>query len=76
MTNGASGVADDANSGTTAVREGFGFDQAALTRWLDANIADFSGPLSVEQFRGGQSNPTYKLIIPVRPMCCGASRQV
>ena len=64
MTNGASGVADDANSGTTAVRAGFGFDQAALTRWLDANIADFSGPLSVEQFRGGQSNPTYKLITP------------
>ena len=59
-----SGVAEDANSGTTAVREGFAFDQAALTRWLEANVEGFSGPLFVEQFKGGQSNPTYKLVTP------------
>ena len=66
MTDGASGVADDANSGTTAVREGFAFDEMALTRWLEANIAGFAGPLSVEQFKGGQSNPTYKLVTPAK----------
>ena len=61
-----SGTDQDANSGTTAVREGYGFDEAALARWMDANVAGFSSPLSVEQFRGGQSNPTYKLITPGR----------
>lgn len=54
------------NSGTTGVREGFGFDEAALARWMESNIAGFSGPLTVEQFKGGQSNPTYKLVTPGR----------
>jgi aminoglycoside phosphotransferase (APT) family kinase protein len=53
-----------ANAGTTDVREGFRFDQAALARWMKANIAGFRGPLNVEQFKGGQSNPTYKLVTP------------
>jgi len=52
------------DNGTTAVRDGFRFDEAALARWMDANVADFRGPLAVEQFKGGQSNPTYKLITP------------
>jgi len=56
----------DANSGTTAVREGYAFDEAALTAWLEANVEGFAGPLSVEQFKGGQSNPTYKLVTPSR----------
>ena len=52
------------SAGTTAVREGHVFDDAALARWMEANVAGYSGPLTVEQFRGGQSNPTYKLITP------------
>lgn len=56
----------EANSGTTAVREGYAFDEAALAAWLEAHVEDFAGPLSVEQFRGGQSNPTYKLVTPAR----------
>ena len=52
------------DNGTTAVRDGFRFDEAALASWMDANVADFRGPLAVEQFKGGQSNPTYKLITP------------
>jgi len=55
-----------ANEGTTPVREGFAFDQASLERWMAANVDGFAGPLSVEQFKGGQSNPTYKLITPAR----------
>jgi len=54
----------DANLGTTAVREGFAFDEAALSAWMQANIAGFAGPLRVAQFKGGQSNPTYQLITP------------
>ncbi|KHK89868.1 phosphotransferase [Novosphingobium malaysiense] len=56
----------DANTGTTAVREGYGFDEAALESWLKANVEGYAGPLSVEQFKGGQSNPTYKLVTPAR----------
>jgi len=54
----------DANAGTTAVREGYRFDEAALAGWMAANVAGFAGPLTVEQFKGGQSNPTYKLVTP------------
>jgi aminoglycoside phosphotransferase (APT) family kinase protein len=54
----------EANVGTTPVRDGYGFDEEALARWMRLNVEGFSGPLAVEQFRGGQSNPTYKLITP------------
>ncbi|QSB44498.1 phosphotransferase [Tsuneonella flava] len=37
------------------------FDVAALERWMDANVTGFRGPLDVEKFSGGQSNPTFKL---------------
>jgi aminoglycoside phosphotransferase (APT) family kinase protein len=56
----------EANTGTTAVREGFGFDFGALDGWMRQNVAGYEGPLSVEQFKGGQSNPTYKLVTPGR----------
>ncbi len=52
------------NVGTTAVREGYGFDEAAVARWMEANVSGFAGPLRVVQFKGGQSNPTYELITP------------
>ena len=55
-----------ANAGTTPVREGHRFDEGALARWMSTYVLGFEGPLTVEQFRGGQSNPTYKLVTPVR----------
>ena len=48
--------------GTRPVTEKHLFDVQALTAWLQGNIDGFEGPLSVEMFKGGQSNPTYKLI--------------
>jgi aminoglycoside phosphotransferase (APT) family kinase protein len=45
----------------TPVREGHGFDQAALERYLGERIPGFTGPLVVRQFEGGQSNPTFRL---------------
>lgn len=54
------------NAGTTPVRAGFEIDERALTDWLTANVAGFAGPLTIEQFKGGQSNPTFKLITPQR----------
>jgi aminoglycoside phosphotransferase (APT) family kinase protein len=55
-----------ANAGTTPVREGYRFDEAALARWMERHVEGFAGPLTVEQFKGGQSNPTYKLVTPRR----------
>ena len=52
------------NHGAIQVRQGFGLDEAALMTWMRTNIPDFTGPLRVEQFSGGQSNPTYKLTTP------------
>ena len=47
--------------GTMPVQERHRFDVAALERYLRGHVEGFSGPLSVEQFKGGQSNPTYLL---------------
>lgn len=52
--------------GTRAVGDQHPFDSAALTAWLDLHLEGFKGPLTVEVFKGGQSNPTYKLITPGR----------
>ena len=60
------GTGADANLGTTPVREGYAFDVPSLTGWMEANVDGFAGPITVEQFKGGQSNPTYKLVTPGR----------
>jgi aminoglycoside phosphotransferase (APT) family kinase protein len=57
---------EQANTGTDVVPEGQRFDEAALDRWMKANVAGYGGPLEVRKFKGGQSNPTYQLITPGR----------
>ena len=54
------------NVGTTPVAERHRFDVGALEAWMRANVEDFAGPLTVEQFKGGQSNPTFRLTTPSR----------
>ena len=51
-------------TGTRPVGEQHHFDVAALHDWLRTRLPDFKGPLDVEQFKGGQSNPTFKLLTP------------
>lgn len=46
------------------VRSGAGFDEERLASYLEGSIKGFRGPLSVRQFEGGQSNPTYLLVTP------------
>jgi aminoglycoside phosphotransferase (APT) family kinase protein len=36
-------------------------DEAALGRWVEANVAGFIGPFKLEKFAWGQSNPTYRV---------------
>lgn len=54
----------DESVGTTRVRPGFEVDVTRLEAWMVTNVPDYSGSLRLEQFKGGQSNPTYKLITP------------
>jgi aminoglycoside phosphotransferase (APT) family kinase protein len=49
------------NPGATLVAPVHAFDESALAAYLRAHVADFSGPIDVEQFQGGQSNPTYRV---------------
>lgn len=58
-------MAEDQNaqfSGTMPVAERQQFDQAALQDFLKDKLPDTRGELRVEQFKGGQSNPTFKLV--------------
>jgi aminoglycoside phosphotransferase (APT) family kinase protein len=53
-------------TGTREMAASHAFDIQALQAYLERRIEGFSGPLTVQQFKGGQSNPTYKLITPAR----------
>jgi aminoglycoside phosphotransferase (APT) family kinase protein len=52
------------NTGTKEVVESHRFDEAALAAWMADHVEGFAGPLTVRQFKGGQSNPTYELTTP------------
>jgi len=47
--------------GTRPVSERQKFDVGALQAYMREHVDGFSGDLQVEQFKGGQSNPTFKL---------------
>lgn len=51
-------------SGTKPVQDHLRIDTQALDRYLTQNIDGYNGPLKVQEFKGGQSNPTYQLITP------------
>ena len=59
-------MSDDSMTGSGPVTGRHQFDVDALTAWLTREVPKFRGPLTVEQFKGGQSNPTYKLTTPSR----------
>jgi aminoglycoside phosphotransferase (APT) family kinase protein len=56
----------DQFTGTRPVSAEQSFNTEALSAWLQAHVPGFAGPLTVEQFKGGQSNPTFKLSTPTR----------
>jgi aminoglycoside phosphotransferase (APT) family kinase protein len=53
-------------SGTKDVADALRFDADRLGAYLAQHVPGFAGPLSVHQFKGGQSNPTYLLETPAR----------
>jgi aminoglycoside phosphotransferase (APT) family kinase protein len=57
----------DATTAFTGTIEPTGQDKlnvVKLASWMDANVAGFSGPVTVRKFAGGQSNPTYRIDSP------------
>ena len=57
---------EDTWQGTTAVREAHRFDEAALERWLYANITGFEGPVLVD-VRVTREENTYPMIPAGQP---------
>jgi aminoglycoside phosphotransferase (APT) family kinase protein len=53
-------------SGTKEVAERLRFNVGALESYLRAHVPGFAGPVTVSQFKGGQSNPTYLVETPLR----------
>ena len=53
-------------TGTKEAAPALRLDAARLENYLAAQVAGFAGPLTVQQFKGGQSNPTYLLQTPAR----------
>ena len=54
---------DDAKfSGTKDVDEKLKIDSASLQPWIDEYVPNAGNIKAIEQFKGGQSNPTYKII--------------
>lgn len=56
--------ADETMVGTMAVPEKDRLDEARLTAWFAANVDGFAGPITLSRFKGGQSNPTYRIDTP------------
>ena len=56
-----SALDQSANTGVAEVPDAHRLDEASLTRWMEGHVESFRGPLSVSKFKGGQSNPTYRL---------------
>ena len=56
--------AEEAFVGTVEPEGADRLDTAKLTEWMQANVAGFQGPITLTKFKGGQSNPTYKIEAP------------
>ena len=55
---------DEEFSGTKPVEERHRIDEGRLDGWMRDHVEGYAGPLTVLQFKGGQSNPTYRLDTP------------
>ena len=51
----------DKFTGTRPIAPQHAFDVARLTAFMREHVEGFSGEVQVEQFKGGQSNPTFRL---------------
>ncbi|MBI3150138.1 MAG: phosphotransferase [Betaproteobacteria bacterium] len=56
----------DKFTGTRPVSPQHAFDTGRLADWMRSHVEGFAGELAVEQFKGGQSNPTFLLAAGAR----------
>lgn len=54
--------AQTAFTGTVTPEGADRLDEARLAEWMTDNVEGFAGPIKIEKFAGGQSNPTYKIL--------------
>ena len=64
MNNNKEITTDEKFTGTMDVQEKLKIPEKKLEEYLSDIIPSFEGKLSVKEFKGGQSNPTYQLITP------------
>ncbi len=57
----ANAYASDAFAGTEEVPGHLRFDMERLKEWVAGRLPGFEGALTVGKFKGGQSNPTYRI---------------
>lgn len=53
-------------SGVGETPEHLKIDESALENYMRAHVNGFEGPLAVQKFKGGQSNPTYLVTTPAK----------
>lgn len=53
--------AEEAFVGTVEPEGADKLDEGKLAEWMTANVEGYQGPLHLTKFKGGQSNPTYKI---------------
>lgn len=53
--------AEEAFVGTVEPEGADRLDEARLAEWMAANVEGYQGPLHLTKFKGGQSNPTYRI---------------
>jgi len=53
-----------APDGLIAVRDAHQFDEGVLKTYLSRFLPGFEGTITVSQFKGGQSNPTFHISTP------------
>ncbi|NBB50560.1 phosphotransferase [Rhizobium sp. CRIBSB] len=53
-------------AGTREVDPRYALNADALDAWMKESVPGYAGPLTLRQFKGGQSNPTYELTTPGR----------
>ena len=54
----------DDMTGTMEIPEKDRLNEENLQQWMKINVEGFHGPMTITKFKGGQSNPTYKIETP------------
>ena len=54
-------MTEKSSDNTTSVRSGYELDADGLKAWMSTTLGERVDEITVRQFAGGQSNPTYRV---------------